>query len=363
MNDRASERVNRRLNRRLNRPHFKAFAILLIAFLAFGDTLILVGYFSNYELVDIRGRFTIGDGDGFFATWQYLHWLYGFLFAICLEGSATFTGNFLAKVTDRARLKKGELLYAWIGLFISIAGVAYIFFVLIRFRLFMVGGGVHLDYPAAGSFLAPFYDAPEDFFFTAIPIATSIIAILISWSAFKTDKDELLGLKVDVLEDKYLERRRVFSNERNKLKDAWASLWTNLTNHKTPPKLLSEYRNACIPRIRNKLIENCIISFRSEMNRYNWAVENELKLCVLKLMKHITLSDEEDGDEVLNLREILDDFNESRINHEGAWDSVESRKIIEVELCHLLDNAIKVAQQKTSFTYPLEGREKKRGAK
>jgi len=185
---------------------------------------------------------------------------------------------------------------------------------------------------------------------------------ILAWLAIRVDRKEKMRREIAMLEDEYLERRITFSDEINKLRDALVRLWVQLTTNTTLPKSLEEYRNFCIPRIQSKLIERCILLFRCEVRRYNYAVETEINFCILKLMKYMSSSNvDEIHNYALDLREILINFNESQANPENAWNTKESIEAMEMELCQFLNNYVCAVQCEASFARQFEDVEKTRG--
>jgi hypothetical protein len=338
----------------LYRPHTILLATLLILGLAYADYMVIRDFFTGTNIAPGRQN------------------LYGLLFALCLEGSAFFAGMSLAKWMDTTKYKGNENRYACVGFFISIFALLATFAVIIIFRWIMILGeggmeafmdrsAVAVGEWAAFGAGAEFYEEfPMDFFLTFMPIVTSLIAMLASWFAFRRDNDKRLEFEVAVLENRYLELHNDFMDDKSKLQDECTNLWTDITNHKIMPKRLSEFRNACLSRIKSKLIENALIQFPREINRYNKAVEVELEICMLKLMDYVK---EEQGNstcDTFNIDDILEGFSESRLHSEDKWDNEAAQYETEAKLSHLLDNNIKTAQIKTKYRYPLESREKRR---
>lgn len=301
--------------------------------------------------------------------------LYSFIFALCLEGIPTFLGSALAIWTDNAQYRENDKSHAMIGMVVCGIASALMFGLAIGLRVITIfsKGGPDGFFDGKG-----YSDFPVDFFLVFSPILTSTLAFAVSWFTFRNDNEKIMEQKVAVLQNRYIARQNEFLEEFQKLQDARSSLWTTLTAHRlTPedsegemkmgdvlvdgkPNELSKwmpnksevFRKESFARIRGKLIENCIITYPSQVARYNESVESTLRIC-LELMRSRTSLPVEFSE--LQVQEIIDEFDRLHVGTGDVWDYDEAKGFLESELRRLVDNAIVVAQRKTTaIPYPLE---------
>ena len=300
--------------------------------------------------------------------------LYSFIFALCLEGIPTFLGSALAVWTDKAQYRNNDKPHAKIGIWVC--GIVSILMFLLAMGLRAITiyskGGVD-------NFLTNKYpDFPIDLFLVFSPVLTSTLAFAVSWFTFRNDNEKIMERKVNMLQHRYITLQSEFLEEYQNLQDARSSLWTTLTAHRlTPeddestesmedvldgdiPNELSKwmpnksevFRKECFARIRGKLIENCITTYPSQAARYNEAVESMLHVCLEIMRSHTSLPIEFSE---LSIMEILEEFDRMHTGTEDVWDYENDKDSLENELRRLVDNAIIVAQRKTSASpYPLE---------
>lgn len=300
--------------------------------------------------------------------------LYSFIFALCLEGIPTFLGSALAVWTDKAQYRNNDKPHAKIGIWVCGAVSVLMFLLAIGLRAMTIysKGGL-------ADFLDNKYpDLPIDLFLVFSPILTSTLAFAVSWFTFRNDNEKIMERKVNMLQHRYITLQSEFLEEYQNLQDARSSLWTTLTAHRLTPKdsesaesmedvldgeipnELSKwmpnksevFRKECFARIRGKLIENCITTYPSQVARYNEAVESTLSVC-LEIMRSRTSLPVEFSE--LSIKTILEEFDQMYTDTEDIWDYEKAKDSLENELRRLVDNAIIVAQRKTTASpYPLE---------
>lgn len=300
--------------------------------------------------------------------------LYSFIFALCLEGIPTFLGSALAVWIDKAQYRSNDKPHAKWGLWVCGLVTALMFLLAIGLRIITIysKGGM------TGFLNDKYPDFPIDLFLVFSPILTSALAFALSWFTLQNDNEKIMERKVDMLQRRYIVRQSEFLKEYQNLQDARSSLWTTLTAHRlTPeegesaecmedvldgdvPNELSKwmpnksevFRKECFARIRGKLIENCITSYPSQAARYNEAVESALSVCLEAMRSRTSLSIEFSE---LSIRDILEEFDKIHTDTEDVWAYEKAKGPLENELRRLVDNAIIVAQKKTTASpYPLE---------
>lgn len=345
-----------------NRVHSGAWksraAVALIVILFLADLNAMLILFSSTEM-DVR----ITDA-----------LLYSFIFALCLEGIPTFLGSAVAVWTDKTQYRNNDKFHAKIGFWVCAVVSLLMFVLVIYLRVITIKskGGLERFY------INKYPDYPIDAFLVFSPILTSALAFAVSWFMFQNDNEKTMERKVTTLQDQYIARQSEFLEEYQNLQDARSSLWTTLTAHRlTPqdeesaediegvsgcdvpnerskwmPKKSEVFRKECFARIRGKLIENCIITYPSQAARYNEAVESTLSVC-LEIMRSRTSIPIEFSE--LSIIKILEEFDQMHTGTEDVWDYGKAKNSLENELRRLVDNAIIVAQKKTTaLPYQLE---------
>lgn len=316
--------------------NFQVCAIILIILLLIADFFALMSIFSP-ENTDIPIQSSI---------------LYCLILASCLEGLPSFLGVFLSILKDEARYKINDKTVAEWGFKISFIGSVVAFAVVCFLRIMLIYENGGLNGFLEKNYQGVFY---IDVFLMICPFLTSLLAFVISWLAFKADSEKTLEAKIELLNMQYINSQSEFLNDLNKLHNARAALWTTLTDHKPMPKVLDIFRKESFARIRSKLIENCIITYPMQIERYNAAVESILELCILEMSHYTTIPLVISS---MNVKELLKKFDESQNKDNEAWDYERAKNDLETELKKILDNAVVVAQVKTTTVpYPLEGEE------
>lgn len=321
----------------------KPMAIVLILILATTDFLTLMELFRSMD------------------TPPHERIIYSTTFALCLEGIPTFMGICLSKIFDRTTYRINDRINAIVGFVVAAIGLCIAFDMVMDLRAGLIesrGGEeafLNNSYAFSGD-----YDTTanssylKDSFLKYLPWVTSIFAGVTSWVVFPSNDHAQLERELDSLHIKYIEMRSEFIISRNRYEIARADLWKDLAGSDTSaPRTTNAFRKECHNRIRGLLIKDCMLRYPNQIDRYNAAVEEELKVILAKMADFSTLPDEIRN---INIEDIISKYN-SRVEEPiNSWDYSVAESALEDQLKQLLSNAIVIAQYKsTSNAHYKEG--------
>lgn len=151
-----------------------------------------------------------------------------------------------------------------------------------------------------------------------------------------------------------------FTDILNKNDDARTSLWSSLATRQSGPmpKKFEEYRKQCFERIRAKLIENVIIQFPTQVERFNVEIEGLLETFINQ-MSYASSTNDAYEIRTITPEKLFREYDLLRIEDgkkSDAWSYGIAGETLEKELKDILDNAVVVAQFKTAEKpYHMEG--------
>ena len=325
----------------------KPLAIVLIFILAFTDFLTLMELFSSMD-TPLKERL-----------------IYSTTFALSLEGIPTFLGICFSKLLDRTTYKRNDRINAIIGTIFGFAGLILAFAMVYSLRAGLIEsrGGEEAFLNNAYAFSEGFDTTAnssylKDNFLKFLPIITSIFAFVTSWVMFPSNDHAQLERELDSLHIKYIEMRSEFNISRNRYEIARADLWKDLAGSDTSaPRTTNAFRKECYSRIRGLLLKDCMIKYPNQIDNYNNAVIEELKVILAKMADLSTLPDEIRNIDVEN---VICKYNakieEDKKEPINSWDYAIAKNALEDQLKQLLSNAIVIAQYKsTSNAHYKEG--------
>lgn len=192
------------------------------------------------------------------------------------------------------------------------------------------------------------------------PILTSLLALVASLVAFRSESAEELENKINRLHIKFLNEQSKFHDIVNKNDDARTALWSSLTSNQNGkiPTRFDDFRKECFDRIRAKLIENVIVQYPGQISRFNAEVEGLLESYISQ-MSSIAGMDDSYEIRTITPERLFKSYDQFRIqegNTIEAWSYTIAGKELEKEMKKVLDNAVVVAQFKTAEKpYHMEG--------
>lgn len=326
----------------------KIVAVIIIFALAFADFLAMRNLFEDLYLSDYL---ILGDREIKILSEANV---YPFTFAVLLEGNPFFMGIAATMLADNTKYKVNDRLNAKIGLIISI--VAFVLTIclvwILRGLLISQNGGLDAffktkDYggPSGNNetFIAQIY-------LLAAPLLTSLLAFVASWTAFRSESITKLEYRLEKLHTKYLIAQSKFLDTIHRNDDARTALWGSLTAKDKIPSDLDTFRKECFDRIRSKLISNSITEFPDQIERYNAEISKLLQEFIGEMSLHTT-SIPRDIEE-MDINDVLAEYDKKQKDENAladAWSYSICGASLEEELKKVLDNAVVVAQFKTSI--------------
>ena len=152
-------------------PLFMVGAIVLVIFLAYADYRTVITLIYPYT----------GIG---FATAEF----YGVLIAICTKGSALFAGIALATWINAVLNKKSYSKYLRLSFFTSVFTMFASSAVIATMGWIIIHGKGGMAAFRSSS-VTEYYDFPIDVFLSLVPILSTLIAMNVSWFAFRKIND------------------------------------------------------------------------------------------------------------------------------------------------------------------------------
>ena len=315
----------------------KTVAVLIIIAMAFADYLTMYNLFA-----------ALGVSDLLFGKQNPLIneiMVYSFTLSVLLEGIPFFVGYCGSILADKTIYRVNDKTNARIGMIVGTISSVMTFSLIIALRTFLIVQG---DEDAG---------TPQLHLTLMItPILTSMLSFLASWTAFRSDRVDLLERRLAKQYKKCMLLQSEFLDVAHKNEDARTALWSSLTVNDKIPETLETFRKECFDRIRSKLIENTILEFPDQVERYNKAITGLLQEFAAEMSARSTdiprdLHSMDVKDNIRTFDEEVKDTNPGE-----AWDDRMSGSVLEQQLKDRLDNAVVVAQFKTMVKpYYLEG--------
>lgn len=326
----------------------KIVAIILIFALAFSDFLAMNNLFTDLNLPD---SLWLG---GYNSSILSEANVYSFTFVILLEGNPFFIGIAASILADKTKYKVNDKRNAkwWFGISVTAFVFTIVLMFVLRILLIEKEGGFFAFFKTKNyggseesntSFIAQVY-------LLIAPILTSLLAFVASWIAFRSESISKLECRLEKLHSKFLVAQSRFLDTVHKNDDARIALWGSLTAKDKMPSDLDTYRKECFDRIRSKLISNCISEFPEQIERFNAEISSLLQEFIGEMGRHTTIIPRDI--ENMDVNEILGSYDTKRTEdnrHADAWNYAICGEELEKELKTVLDNAVVVAQFKTTM--------------
>lgn len=343
----------------------KLFALLLILILAFFDFAAMKNLFINLQVSDMPlfagGLIDFETGipknlRGYISETN----VYPLMMVVLLEGIPYFLGLEVATVFDQTTYKTNTKNFAKIGTVVAAIAMVGAFALVVSMRLFVISleGGFPTVTGNRGELSPKFI---VQFGLLISPILTSLLAFVASLSAFKSESADELEKKIDHLQIRFLNEQSKFYDIMSRNDDERTALWTSLSGNQNGPipSKFDDYRKECFDRIRAKLIENVIIQYPGQITRFNSEIEGLLE-SFIKQMSDLKETDVPFEILTITTDDLFKAYDDSVCQHEktpiDAWNYSVAGEDLERELKKVLDNAIVVAQFKTTEKpYHMEG--------
>lgn len=192
------------------------------------------------------------------------------------------------------------------------------------------------------------------YFLMVLPALTSLAAFLISWfmlreRCLQTKYEEVLSLQED-----YYEKERDFRMAHSRCLEARTTVWISVCDQDESdmPEGLEAFRRECFARIRNKLVDNCLTTYPTQIERYTADVEAKLQSYLLEISKHSTLPYTITS---ISLDDLIREHDKNAMDYADCWNYNWSGPDLEAELRRTIDNAVVIAQYKSALNpYYLE---------
>lgn len=275
--------------------------------------------------------------------------VYAGISAIILEMLPSYMGLVLGKRKDKARYEKNlagavSIMLAFLVTVVLIALLAYLRYswVAEQIRLGNIGGRRGNE------------DVYKHMFLAILPALTSVAAFLISWFILRSRSLESKYHEVCRLQEEFYAREADFRIAQSRCMEARTSVWISVCDSSVEPmpEGMEAFRRECFSRIRGKLVDDCLVTYPTQIERYTMDVEAKLQQYLLQISKHSTLPNEITG---ISLPELIRKHDEEARDPADCWDYNESGPDLEAELRRTIDNAVVVAQYKSALNpYYLE---------
>lgn len=342
----------------------KLIPALLILGLAFADFLTMLNMFTMMGLQDnllIMREFPLTE-NGLRVSEPII---YSILAVLLLEGSPFLMGITLWSIVDCGNYRSNDKLNAGIGFVISLICLVVTLYVVISMRLLIIekngGRDAYLD-GCYGAVEKTLLDDPSELennqsknkqyvahrFLVFSPALTSLLALGLSWTFFRSEKVETLRREVDKCHARFLDAKRQFLDAIYKCDDTKRAMWTALSVSKEMPTDYDIFKKECFFRIRAKLMQNCIIQYPQLIARYNAEIEGELMHYLTEMAGKSTIPDDIMD---IALEDVLKEYNENQKNTNkcaDAWSYELAGPDMEEKLTKVINNAVVISQYKTS---------------
>ncbi len=285
--------------------------------------------------------------------------VYPMMMVILLEGIPYFLGLEISTIFDKTVYKVNSKKFSIIGAVVSGVGLLGTFILVIVMRILVIklNGGFPSSFGGNAELSEAFI---VQFGLLISPILTSLLALVASLVAFRSESAEELENKINRLHIKFLNEQSKFHDIVNKNDDARTALWSSLTSNQNGkiPTRFDDFRKECFDRIRAKLIENVIVQYPGQISRFNAEVEGLLESYISQ-MSSIAGMDDSYEIRTITPERLFKSYDQFRIqegNTIEAWSYTIAGKELEKEMKKVLDNAVVVAQFKTAEKpYHMEG--------
>lgn len=308
-------------------PLAKILAVAIILIMAVADYYTMFNYFR--------------DGAGFVPDDSRL---YALVMALALEGVPTYLGVANSERRDKSRYPVLDKDINDIGSRFAMAVTTVAIGLAIVLRIGMMYNQWLMD---ELSFEEDITYALGQCFLVVSPALTSLTAYVVSWFAFRSSYLKKCEKEMAAAEEEFLRRQREYQKARQACKECQDSLCAAL-GMEDPPDRYDEFRLESFHRIRAKLVDNCIVAYPTQIERYTSEVEQALSNYIIEMSRHTTVPDE-----ILQIKvsDIIRKYEETNRNYADAWDYDLSGPDLERELRRTLDTSVVRAQFKAGLNH------------
>lgn len=324
---------------------FGILCLIIVGVMAWADYLTMYNFFNDLGVSTFP--FSIKDFEIPLSSEAYI---YSFTAACFLEGLPFFMGHAASVLADKTRYKANDSTNAKVGFIVSLVGLLFAFALVIFVRIEYIksNGGIE-------AFEAKNYGGNDKtnrsyiahLFTLGSPVITSILAFVASWLSARSNSFTKLERECNAKHEELIIAQSKFLEAVHRNDDARIALWRSLSETDSMPSDLDTFRTMCFERIRQKLIINCIVEFPGQVHR----LDSEIKVLLKTFMEQMYLYTTDVPDDLPKLEEIINDYdnNNKDKNPSETFEYSICGPILEKELKTVIDNAVVVAQFKTSI--------------
>lgn len=256
-----------------------------------------------------------------------------------LEGLPFFLGMIHSEKHDTGSYQTNDKKVASVGFWISLLAYFLVYAITVMVRL------AWIDQMKRTMREDRFQEEViSQYFLILMPLATSLLAYVASWFAFRSSALERQYKIVVRKQAIYTQCQENFQNSLDAYQRARFSLWASLTDSDPIPPSFNQFRKDCFAKIRAKLVANCVTCYPTQIERYTQMVNKELERLILEAAEHSTLPQAITS---LTLSELIEEHDAKAMDYADCWDYNYAGPDLEAELRSTLDNAIVVAQFET----------------
>lgn len=265
--------------------------------------------------------------------------VYALSLALGLEGAPFFLGMIHSQKHDNANYLTSDKKVLQIGFWMSMLAFAVVYVVTIVARLQWIAQLKQNLRPDRFE-----EESLAQYILMFLPLATSLMAYIASWFAFRSSAVERQYKVVIKKQDIFTQCQENFQNSFDAYQQAKRSLWTSLEDREGVPLGSKAFRDGCYNRIRAKLVSNCLTCYPTQIERYTQRVNEMLEKCILEMAEHSTLPQ---SISCITLAEVIAEHDARAMDYADCWDYNYAGPDLEAELRSTLDNAVVVAQFET----------------
>lgn len=272
-------------------------------------------------------------------------WIYAFVAAIILEGMPAYLGIALSEKHDKGRFNVNDEYVNKKGIPFAVLVLVLTWAVVIMLRVkwietgYEIGryGGRHSEEEVIGQY-----------FLVCSPVLTSLASGAVSWFALRSSYLQKKYQEVYRLQEKFQRAEQEFLIAHQRCREARTSVWTSLCGPDVTdmPKSFENFRLECFARIRAKMVDNCLIAYPTQIERYTSMVEAKLGLFLQEASQHSTIPYAINRN---TIQDIITKYDLDTMDNADCWNYNMSGPDLEAELRRTIDNAVIVAQYKTAL--------------
>lgn len=261
---------------------------------------------------------------------------YAFSLCFALEGFPTILGFNLSRLTDKTRHRANDKTGAIIGTAVSGAAmllVFYIFWTVKTAEILQQGGSEAF---LAGAF--PGYMV--QLLLRVLPVITSMMAFVISWSYFSAESKTELERQTRQAFAAAAAAQQRLDETVEQLECARIRLWVSVSGTEKMPATLETFRTQVCLRIRNLTVESVIAAFPLLLTTLDKQLETRLQQAIHTMAAH---SSTPLAIEAIDLKQALAQYDANQTCGSMVWAEQCSEKALAEALKYSIDNAVVVA--------------------